>query len=198
MSRFPPSTLKPEVLSVLSVDAQIYLQCAKCSAEFRISVLDLDNLKKILKHKCPACGKKKLQIVRHLMRSKVQCLDCQAEYQDVFAPWIDVRCKSCQSQNLEFSEDEFDPPWPTHFGDLSVLKFSLFSRDEEPHIWGVSGEKDARRLMVESQYISMLPEGHRYLYLLILFGNHLIIRSERLSGNKAFIREDLMSHERQG
>jgi hypothetical protein len=179
LSKLPPMFWKKKMLALLSADGQVYAGCPACGWEHRVEMIGANSVKKVgkkLQRRCVRCrAKGPLAIVRHGLSIRFRCPDCQA------TGWTDVSlagpvsCPDCASGRIEPLEERVEPPFPAEFGELGTPAWVLGK--EPPHTWGRSGVDDANRINAEQQFNTMLPEHHRYHYLLILFAGRLSITS---------------------
>ena len=200
LSKLPPMFWKKKMLRLLSADGQVYAGCPACGWEQRVEVVGAGSAKKIdkkLQRGCVSCqAKGPLAVVRHAVRIRFRCPDCGA------AAWTDLSlagpltCPDCRSSRIEPLEESVEPPFPAEFGELDPPTWML--RKEAPHTWGRSGVDDATRINTEQQFLTMLPEHHRYHYLLILFASRLSITSDYSDPDGRYMIANIEANLRQG
>jgi DNA-directed RNA polymerase subunit RPC12/RpoP len=154
----PQTYRDPKIFSQLSADAQIYLHCTYCPSEARIDVsfasFDSSDAR------CRACGKNGMKLVRHLEKATYHCRDCAKEFTAFTAPFITVRCPTCDSNQLTVIKSTIEPPFPPTF-------YQLHGPKENP--WGVSASEDIEFILQSNQFLNSLPDFPLYFLADILF-----------------------------
>jgi CHAT domain-containing protein len=198
----PRSFDDPEVLAALSSDGQVYAMQADGVSESRVeswSVSLLTNstsekkpqskLKKIknkLLHESPTndeAGEWRSRIVRHLIQERWRCRDCSHETQVVYFLWQERRCPECWSLNMEILESRVVPSRSEKFGNIGELFPSMESMSMKTaanHIWGRSPVDDAKALVERFVTYRKAPNGHTYLYVLLLFARTLLPTRDKM------------------
>ncbi len=180
-SRLPPQLSAPELFAMLSADGQIYGVCAACGWEHRVQLVGnytADEVNETIRRPCLRCGDSSgLGIAPHRLRVQAECLDCESSsWTNVEHDLTRIPCPVCSSLRLVARAELVEPPFPSEFGEVETPVYMLV--DDGPYVWGRSGQSDAQRLMTEAQAADLLPEPHRYIYLLIQLamrlqsGNH--------------------------
>ncbi|QNE21612.1 CHAT domain-containing protein [Kribbella qitaiheensis] len=169
-SRLPPQLLAPDLFAMLSADGQIYGVCEACGWEHRVQLVGNYTAAKVgetIRRPCLSCGDTRgLGIAPHRLRVHGECLDCGSwSWLEVEHDLVRVPCPVCSSVRLVAREETVEPPFPVEFGEVETPLYML--RDDGPYVWGRSGSTDAQRLVAESHAAGLLPEAHRYIYLLI-------------------------------
>jgi CHAT domain-containing protein len=180
LSKLPPSLLGPAMLALLSADGQVYAACHSCGWEHRVDVLGKTSPKKIrkalAKQQCAGCDRTAtLEPVRHALLLTVICRDCATRSRvDIGADAL-ASCPACRSARIEPVAEELTPAYPVEFSELEPSAWRLTSGDR--HVWGRSGTADGQMIYEMAQMVKILPEPHRYYYLMILFAHRLRITS---------------------
>jgi hypothetical protein len=155
---------------MVSADGQIYGVCTVCGWEHRVQLVGnytADEVRKTLQRPCQRCGEEQRLIVApHRLRVHAECRDCGSwSWLEIEHDLARVPCPVCSSIRLTPREESIDPPFPAEFGEAGTPVYILHA--EDPYVWGRSGVADAQRLMTEAQAADILPEAHRYKFLLI-------------------------------
>ncbi|TDU84451.1 CHAT domain-containing protein [Kribbella voronezhensis] len=169
-SWLPPQLMAPDLFEMLSADGQIYGVCTDCGWEHRVQLVGnytAGAVHETLRRRCEQCGGEQgLVVAPHRLRVRAECRDCNS------SSWLDIEpdlaripCPVCSSMRLTPREESVDPPFPAEFGEAGTPVYIL--RDDGPYVWGRSGGTDAQRLMTEAQAADLLPDPHRYRFLLI-------------------------------
>ena len=172
LSQLPVAWLENGVLESLSSDSQVYLRCEACGMEHRVDLIGVTSLDECTNHPCLSCGEAPLVIARHLMWFGVRCVDCGHESELAASIEIQTRCPNCGSARLEYGDQRVSPPFPERFADLRTVNLS-WNASTDVHFWGESGIADAHQIRHESELIQMLPQAHKYRYVLIALAARL-------------------------
>ncbi len=167
----PLSHRRKDVVDQLSANGQLYLACAKCTWEDRVSPAAAVEPRTLLRLPCPRCHGRKRRFVRHLVRVPARCEACGRETTFETVPWKDRRCPNCLSAKLALSDVEVVPPFPAVFGELDGMHTVLGPGSDKAHPWGVSGKEDARRVRDEVKAAVQLypdPQFHTLIGAIFL------------------------------
>jgi DNA-directed RNA polymerase subunit RPC12/RpoP len=190
LSRLPVEWLEPPLRDRLSGDGQFYYLCGQCNAESRVPML-LVGEKGYLKEACANCNAKgKWQPITHAVKVTIKCLDCQRQ-SGVLDHRDEVwRCERCQSSRVEMLSVTIHPPFPAkcyEFDSPSTKLDNLGKKKKIRHVWGLSAQDDANYIRRDSQFLSTMPERHRYLYSLILFADRMLLCHERAEAEGRYL-----------
>lgn len=179
LSKLPLSLLDPAMLALLSADGQIYAACSSCGWEHRVDIIGKTSPKRmrkaLAKQGCAGCGRRALEPVRHALLLTVTCRDCATKSRvDVGADAL-ASCPACRSAQIEPVAEELTPAYSVEFSELEPPVWRLTGTDR--HVWGRSGTADAELIREMAEAVKILPQPHRYHYLMILFAHRLRITS---------------------
>lgn len=178
LGNLPKTWQDPNVLPKLSADGQLYLRCGKCSAESRVSIMNVQSaVRKTVDQPCGGCGtKRRWKSVVHALHVMVRCIDCGCADRQVLTAGERVGCKACGSTRVDISSAEVQPPFPETVWQLADAMTALLLPGvaKRDHMWGRSGKADAKMICGESQTLSFLPDSTAYHNMLLTFAERLL------------------------
>jgi len=163
--QLPAEYLQDEVFSALSIDAQIYYRCSRCTTEWRLNqALSLLTPPFYEGRECPDEDGGVLRVERHVVRQDAVCLDCRNSWPATTNGFETVRCPACGSRHYFPMSTRLSPPMPRRFRNVD--------RDRD-HVWGVDPHADLTAIVEEREGRGLLFDAAQYLVPGILFCRRL-------------------------
>lgn len=166
--QLPNAYRAPDILPLLSANAQIYVGCQQCGWEDRANPMYLRSAPSLLQEPCRQCHSTQRTIVLHAEQVAGRCQDCGHDLADTLtAPWLDLQCAACGSHRLEVQAITIAPPFPPRFGECGDTPnaatdplLGMGKRDA----WGIDPMADAEHINREVKWaVQMYPDSHLHI-----------------------------------